>query len=71
MPSRWSNSGGYRHHRHSRRLIVPGPLHSEEKAQGTYCLNSSKQLIAAVHLYAGDHNDWLPPNPEHSTPVAW
>ena len=52
-------------------LLFPTLSTAKKKAQGTYCLSNSKQLIAAVHLYAGDHNDWLPPNPEHSTPVAW
>ena len=52
-------------------LLFPALSGAKKRAQGTYCLNNSKQLITAVHLYAGDHNDWLPPNPEHSTPVAW
>jgi prepilin-type N-terminal cleavage/methylation domain-containing protein/prepilin-type processing-associated H-X9-DG protein len=43
-------------------LLVPALTPAKQKAQGVYCLNNTKQLILATHLYAGDYNDCLLPN---------
>src|SRR2546430_17593642 len=45
-------------------LIRPALAKTKTKAQGIYCMNNGKQLILAIHLYAGDNNDLLPPNPD-------
>jgi prepilin-type N-terminal cleavage/methylation domain-containing protein len=45
-------------------LLMPAMSRAKAKAEGTYCMNNGKQLGAALHLYAGDFSDWLPPNPE-------
>ncbi len=45
-------------------LLFPALGRAKAKAQGIYCMNNGKQLVTALHMYAGDHNDWLPPNPE-------
>jgi prepilin-type N-terminal cleavage/methylation domain-containing protein/prepilin-type processing-associated H-X9-DG protein len=43
-------------------LLLPVLTKAKQKAQGTYCLNNGHQLAVALNLYAGDYNDWLPPN---------
>ncbi len=50
-------------------LLLPVLSKAKKRAQTIYCLNNGKQLILGVHLYAGDDNDWLPPNDE--TSFAW
>ncbi len=45
-------------------LLFPSFGRAKSKAQGVYCMNNGKQLALALHLYADDHSDWLPPNPE-------
>lgn len=52
-------------------LLLPVLSRGKGRAQGIYCMSNTHQLIAAVHLYAADFNDWLPPNPEHELPVGW
>jgi prepilin-type N-terminal cleavage/methylation domain-containing protein len=43
-------------------LLLPALAPAKLKAQGIYCVNNTKQLIVATHLYAGDNNDRLLPN---------
>ena len=45
-------------------LLLPALSRVKAKALGIYCMNNGKQLASALHMYAGDFNDWLPPNPE-------
>ncbi|HVM51365.1 MAG TPA: type II secretion system protein, partial [Candidatus Acidoferrum sp.] len=45
-------------------LLFPALCKGKQKAQGVYCLNNGKQMIAALRMYADDYADWLPPNPE-------
>ena len=45
-------------------LLFPALSKGKQKAQGVYCLNNGKQMIAALRMYADDYADWLPPNPE-------
>jgi hypothetical protein len=53
-------------------LLLPVLSKAKEKAQGICCLNNTKQLTVALHLYAADHNDWLPPNPEdRESTIHW
>jgi prepilin-type N-terminal cleavage/methylation domain-containing protein/prepilin-type processing-associated H-X9-DG protein len=52
-------------------LLLPALNRARQAAQGRYCLNNGNQMIKAVHMYAVDSNDWLPPNPEHGTNASW
>ncbi len=38
-------------------LLLPALVKAKAKAQGIGCLNNTKQLTIAWHLYADDHND--------------
>jgi prepilin-type N-terminal cleavage/methylation domain-containing protein/prepilin-type processing-associated H-X9-DG protein len=43
-------------------MLLPALAKAKTKAQGIKCLNNTKQLTLAWYLYAGDYNDYLPPN---------
>jgi prepilin-type N-terminal cleavage/methylation domain-containing protein/prepilin-type processing-associated H-X9-DG protein len=45
-------------------MLMPTLSKAKQRAQGSLCLNNGKQLILALHLYAGDSNDVYPPNPD-------
>jgi prepilin-type N-terminal cleavage/methylation domain-containing protein/prepilin-type processing-associated H-X9-DG protein len=40
-------------------LLLPALNRAKSKAEGIYCLNNTKQLLVAWHIYADDHNDVL------------
>ena len=44
-------------------MLLPALGKAKIKAQQISCLNNSKQIAAAAHLYATDY-DWFPPNPD-------
>src|SRR5437879_3467327 len=46
-------------------LLLPALAKAKTKAQGILCMNNTKQLLLAWHLYAGDYNDVLPPNEDN------
>src|SRR5216110_873256 len=46
-------------------LLLPALAKAKTKAQGIMCLNNTKQLLLAWHLYAGDYSDFLPPNEDN------
>jgi len=55
-------------------MLLPALARAKAKAQGVYCMNNTRQILLAVHLYAGDCNDVLPPNDWYSgsgQPVAY
>jgi prepilin-type N-terminal cleavage/methylation domain-containing protein/prepilin-type processing-associated H-X9-DG protein len=56
-------------------LLLPALSRAKQKATAVSCLNNNKQLMMAVHFYAGDNNDWLPPNGDddndNDTEVYW
>lgn len=57
-------------------MLLPALARSKGKAQALMCLNNLKQWGLATHLYAGDHDDFLPPdgapNPsDGATNVGW
>jgi hypothetical protein len=40
--------------------------------QSVYCLDNARQLATALHLYATDHDGWLPPNSDDDkAPANW
>ena len=45
-------------------MLLPALSKSKAKSQGIFCMNNGKQMILAWHMYAGDNNDFLPPNPD-------
>ena len=52
-------------------MLLPTLSAAKQKAQGIACLNNSKQLMIALHLYADDANGWLPPNPDYASSNMW
>jgi prepilin-type N-terminal cleavage/methylation domain-containing protein/prepilin-type processing-associated H-X9-DG protein len=42
-------------------MLLPALSRAKSKAQAISCLNNTKQLALATHLYSGDHQEWLPP----------
>jgi prepilin-type N-terminal cleavage/methylation domain-containing protein len=42
-------------------LLLPALANAKEKGKQTYCLSSTHQQALAVHMYASDNNDLLPP----------
>ncbi len=45
-------------------MLLPALAKAKAKADGIKCMNNTKQLMLAIKLYAGDNDDWLPPNPD-------
>jgi prepilin-type processing-associated H-X9-DG protein len=45
-------------------LLLPTLSKGKGKAQGVYCLNNGKQMMAALVLYTSDNHDLFPPNPD-------
>jgi prepilin-type N-terminal cleavage/methylation domain-containing protein/prepilin-type processing-associated H-X9-DG protein len=45
-------------------ILLPALAKAKTKAQGIFCMNNGKQMIDAMHVYAHDFNDLLPPNPD-------
>ncbi len=48
-------------------MLLPALSAAKKKAQGTYCMNNSKQLALAWIMYADDNNGKLAPNFEQGT----
>ncbi|MBX3746765.1 MAG: type II secretion system protein [Verrucomicrobiae bacterium] len=42
-------------------MLLPALANARERARRTACLNLQRQFVLAAHLYAGDHEDRLPP----------
>src|SRR3954470_23854654 len=45
-------------------MLLPALAKAKTKAQGIFCMNNGKQMMLAIHLYAADFTDLLPPNPD-------
>ncbi|MBM3902268.1 MAG: type II secretion system protein [Verrucomicrobia bacterium] len=45
-------------------MLLPALGKAKTKAAGIFCMNNGSQMIKAMQLYALDHNDYLPPNPD-------
>lgn len=43
-------------------MLLPVLSKAKARAQAIQCMNNENQMIKAIHLYAGDNNDYLPPN---------
>ena len=47
-------------------ILMPALASSKKKANNINCTNNMRQIGTGVHLFAGDHDDWLPPGAERS-----
>jgi len=45
-------------------LLLPALSQAKQRAQGALCLSQGKQMMTAMILYTGDHNEFFPPNPD-------
>ncbi len=55
-------------------MLLPALSKAKAKAHAITCMNNSKQLAAAFHLYSMDFADLFPPNPDDGNTVpghAW
>ena len=58
-------------------LLLPALGKAKEKAQGIYCMNNTKQLMLANHMYQGDNRDFFPMSfhggfqPQPNGPQPW
>ncbi|HEX4644456.1 MAG TPA: prepilin-type N-terminal cleavage/methylation domain-containing protein, partial [Verrucomicrobiae bacterium] len=43
-------------------MLLPALSKAKSRSQAAYCMNNGHQMLVAWNLYAGDYNDWLPPN---------
>lgn len=42
-------------------MLLPALSKAKGRAVAMYCLNHTKQLAMATHLYTGDNEEWFPP----------
>ncbi len=42
-------------------MLLPALSKAKGQAQASFCLNHTRQLVIATHLYSGDSGDWFPP----------
>ncbi|HOC58144.1 MAG TPA: prepilin-type N-terminal cleavage/methylation domain-containing protein [Verrucomicrobiota bacterium] len=52
-------------------LLLPALSHAKTRAQGIWCMNNTRQIMLAWHIYAGDHAEWLPPNEDNTDNGNW
>lgn len=43
-------------------MLLPALTKAKQKAQGIMCMNNTRQLMQAVHMYAGENNESFPMN---------
>ena len=52
-------------------LLLPALGRAKLRAQGVWCMNNTRQIMIAWHVYAGDSGDWLPPNEDNGANGNW
>jgi prepilin-type processing-associated H-X9-DG protein len=50
-------------------MLLPALSKARQKAQAIGCMNNSKQLAVAFHMYSLDNGDLFPPNPDDGNTV--
>lgn len=50
-------------------MLLPALSKAKAKTQGIYCMNNGNQLMKAITLYASDHRELLPPNPDDGNTI--
>jgi len=50
-------------------LLLPALSKAKAKAQGIYCMNNGKQMMLAITVYASNHSELYPPNPDDGNTV--
>jgi prepilin-type processing-associated H-X9-DG protein len=50
-------------------MLLPALSKAKAKAQGILCMNNGKQMMLAIHMFAGDNDDLYPPNPDDANTV--
>jgi type II secretory pathway pseudopilin PulG len=50
-------------------LMVPALARTRLDTKSFQCMNNARQIAAAIHTYAADHQDLLVPNPDDGTSV--
>ena len=48
-------------------ILLPALSKAKGRAQGIACLNDGKQIMTAMTLYTGEHDEFYPPNPDGGT----
>ena len=52
-------------------MLLPALAKAKTKAQGISCMNNTNQMIKGFHLYAGDEEDYIPPNHDDGNSSPW
>src|SRR5579859_3171862 len=52
-------------------MLLPALSRAKQRSQAAYCMNNGHQMVLAWNLYAGDYNDWLPPNADDGGQNDW
>ncbi|HEV2209764.1 MAG TPA: prepilin-type N-terminal cleavage/methylation domain-containing protein [Verrucomicrobiae bacterium] len=50
-------------------LLLPALARARQKAYGIKCMNNSKQVALAFHMYTMDFTDFYPPNPDDANTI--
>jgi prepilin-type N-terminal cleavage/methylation domain-containing protein len=51
-------------------LLLPALSRARDAGRRAVCINNGHQLMVAIHLYAEDNDEWLPPNDDYME-TAW
>jgi prepilin-type N-terminal cleavage/methylation domain-containing protein/prepilin-type processing-associated H-X9-DG protein len=52
-------------------MLLPALAKAKQKAEGTGCMNNTRQLGIMWHMYALDYTDFLPPNRDGGSVQGW
>jgi len=52
-------------------MLLPALAKAKAKSQGIFCMNNTSQILKAMHMYALDSTDYLPPNYDDGNTVDY